>query len=447
MRITNKLMTLPIDEDFFLIWNQSYGVPILVSRRLYERISLLKKREIQAKNKSVVPFSSIFIKLLRAKILIDDEEEIQLSDRIKDLRARLVQANTFSLTFIPSYICNFDCEYCLVKEKRKIDVSVITPRLIDRIPHAIEWLKKLSPVSSPLKNVHVKLLGGEPTYGLNWKLSLHLLHVLGEKEGIMKRCTLITNGSFLTREKIQQFLSFGGSDIQLTFDSRVRSRQFFYKRKDVDLILNIAEKCVDGGISTTIIALVDRNSIRNRKLEIFLDRAKERDLARKIIVKPQRVLSIEKYDPTRHEQCKYQDFLDYELFKQWGVIELIKEKIPESYRENNNKIELQSFPCLPAQLASLCVFPNGDLTLCGKLYASNNPPLIGCLRSEPFINEEEVLHWFRPLDSFAECIKCDFALFCGGKCILNSEKPCLMRKEATKVYLKHLARNSRFSHG
>ena len=432
LKVTDHLVEIPVDKEHILIFNKNYGHPLILPDCM---LNMLKNMENQIFELNMNG-SLIFKKFIDAKILVN--RNITLEESIMKYVDNMRGKEDFLLTFVPSYRCNFKCEYCLVDQKSRQCKDIISRNLIKKIPSAIDEVMHISPIN-PFKSVNVKILGGEPTLEMNWSRVILLLELLNKKFELRNH-RLITNGTLLSQDKTQEFMSLGGNEIQLSFDVRggTKSMNTPQNRENVEDMMKLATMCVDEGALVTLDLKVDSETLVNPNLSKLCEYIRDQELDSYLSIYISRIINIDEYDPTLSCDCipdsAYYDIRKFDLYY---ITEFIQRELPLSTKLNL-ELQTQIFPCKPANLSSLLVYPNGDLTLCGKLYASLNPPIIGSLKSNPIFFKNKLKEQIHFVSSFNECSKCGISLLCGGKCILAKNFECSSAAKDKQIYIIRL---------
>lgn len=439
LKVTDNLVGISVDTRKKLAFNKNYGQPLIVPNHLFWALDKIRNQTIKLNSKK----DPVLKKLLKAKILVkkDITYEENIAIRINKMKGKA----DFELIFVPSYYCNLFCDYCLVSPKRVQCKYLIPTKLIEKIPRTITQLMQISPVG-PFKYVWAKILGGEPTLDVNWKRSISLLKLL-DRNFESKSHRLITNGLLLSKEKIQQFISLGGTTVQLTFDARRNASKIMVSRQnrnEPEYLVELIQRCIHEGASPLVILKINENTRQNANLFKFFRNIKDQGLDGSFELGVSMMLDPSTYDPLQNENQEEEiygplSYLYLKRLKLWRIAKSIQNELPLSTRLYPLTLNSKVFPCKPASLSSMLVYPNGDLTLCGKLYASLNPPLIGSLRSDPAFSKEELKEQIYPISSLRECAECDISLFCGGKCIFKKDNQCYLR-EARLFEMKFIAR-------
>jgi len=128
------------------------------------------------------------------------------------------QKKSGGVVFLPTFMCNLDCEYCYQKDVKKPKRKTISS---EEIAVFLEYLKK--------KDVkHVTLFGGEPLLRANLKRLLPVLNYIKEND---VKCSAVTNGT-----EIDIYQKYLGADcisaIQITLDGDETHHNALRKRKN-----------------------------------------------------------------------------------------------------------------------------------------------------------------------------------------------------------------------
>lgn len=150
--------------------------------------------------------------LTRAGVIIEDcmnEDNIFTynRDNIK------YSSEVFSTTVFLTWACNLRCVYCF--QERNGNVQHMDKDMADRY---LKFVKD-STVNKGCKNVAVTLFGGEPL--LNIEVGYYILEELQNfcKENELGfEGSIISNGTLLTEEIVQNLVKYGCNSIQITLD-------------------------------------------------------------------------------------------------------------------------------------------------------------------------------------------------------------------------------------
>jgi len=141
------------------------------------------------------------------------EEIKNVQDRIDYLSRALEQQRIISLYVEPAAFCNFACKNCNFHASRntKKQVGIMSKSTFDRLHFQLQNLTHLP------DTIHL-YLHGEPL--LNPKIG----HMAGELRGLCKKLRLVTNGMFLSPERLSVLLGEGVRSITVSLDTISRDK-------------------------------------------------------------------------------------------------------------------------------------------------------------------------------------------------------------------------------
>lgn len=182
---------------------------------------------------------------------------------------------TLSLSIIPTYNCNFSCEYCFVKK----DNSIMQEHIIEDILKFIE--KKFKEGVSKLL---VTWIGGEPliAFEIIKKISNEIIK-LSSKYNCVFKAYLITNGSLLSQEIVNQFSSLNINGLQITIDGDEEvhniNREMIIGNSYKSILKNL-EKINFSGINLSVRMNLDKNNVNH--LNKLIKEIKDKNIFKKI---------------------------------------------------------------------------------------------------------------------------------------------------------------------
>lgn len=202
--------------------------------------------------------NNAFLKELKLNgFLIDKDEQSSILDQ------RLSQSknpsDTLSLTLVPTLNCNLNCIYCF-QENNKSEEYKLFP---DDLTSFIELFD--------ISNLHINWFGGEPTLKYNQIMDLtNTITKYAKQNNINFTFSIVTNGLLLDEDMIDDFISVGITNIQLTLDGL---RETHNKRKNVDTskydnfenIMNIIKNSKEQDISISIRINIDKTNYNEVK--------------------------------------------------------------------------------------------------------------------------------------------------------------------------------------
>ncbi len=118
-----------------------------------------------------------------------------------------------SYVIAPTMACNYNCEYCFETKK---DNLICTQSTMENI---LSFLKGELEANKSAEHLHIQWFGGEPLLAFDAIefISKKLIALCKEKS-IKYTATVITNGFFLNREKINKLHAFNVKNLQITLD-------------------------------------------------------------------------------------------------------------------------------------------------------------------------------------------------------------------------------------
>jgi len=149
----------------------------------------------------------------KSKIIIEDNYD---EDRvIKYHFDKTKYANgVLTATVLLTWKCNFRCIYCYEGGGEKYTHTMT----IETADSVIRFLINIANWNN-ISNIHIVLFGGEPL--LNIEMGFHILEMLkkycDETEKKLS-CSMVSNGSLLTRYIIEKLIAYRCSFIQITLD-------------------------------------------------------------------------------------------------------------------------------------------------------------------------------------------------------------------------------------
>jgi uncharacterized protein len=149
---------------------------------------------------------ALYLQLLRAKILVEPQEEATALNvlKLKRLRGNFTETH-LDLTIVPTLACNFNCPYCYESHRRPVLMNAATEAKL------IEFIRRFKAARS----LFVTWYGGEPL------LCLETLVRLTEQIQALPlrfQAQMITNGYLLSDAVIAQLDALKIKNLQLTLD-------------------------------------------------------------------------------------------------------------------------------------------------------------------------------------------------------------------------------------
>ena len=127
LKVTKHLVAIPVNAGHFLVFNKNYGQPLLLPNNLFNVLQDMMNKTFELS----INESLLFKKFIDAKIVVN--QDIALKENIIKCVDNMRGKENFLLTFVPSYHCNFKCDYCLVNQKSQHCKDIISKNLIEKI--------------------------------------------------------------------------------------------------------------------------------------------------------------------------------------------------------------------------------------------------------------------------------------------------------------------------
>lgn len=428
--ISNYSDLIEINENISLLYNYKIYNLLRVKTSFAKKIVERKGQYLE------MPDHININKLINAKVLLyENDNKFDYKNiyyqNIKKLKGSL----PLSIRFVASYDCNEYCEYCLIKDIRSKKTGYFSISNLSYLDKLMEMVNVLSPVA-PFKETNVTLIGGEPTLQKNWSINKSFLDFINANY-YGNNHTLITNGVNLTTELLAEFKDRLGKEVYLSYNISGESYKNSEPTQRTDLVVfkklcfNILEMgldiIIDLKISPATIKSLDSTFIKVLTKLVQYDGIK-------ILCSP--IVDMNEYNPLQSGKC---DKFDLIVMKQKGLINIylylksiFKEKMIWPTID-----EKMVYRCNTTNLSSLCFYPDGKVTTCGRLYAvsSSNVPIIADLKKKEVYKNVMNSSIYTVMDD-EECTNCKYIYICGGKCYFSRDKKCKDEKSGIDILKK-----------
>lgn len=148
--------------------------------------------------------------LLKGSFLVDDETDELATLKVDMLKDRF-RTDMLALTIAPTMDCNFRCDYCYEEHLRVTMSRTVQDALLEFV----------SEKARTISNLHVTWFGGEPmlpaAFPVVEEVSRAFQKMSAERE-FGFRAEIVTNGYFLSKEKVELLKSLGIQKVQVTLD-------------------------------------------------------------------------------------------------------------------------------------------------------------------------------------------------------------------------------------
>lgn len=430
LKISQNLKFLDVDEKFSICYNKNAFKPILLPNTFKEDY-LKGIREINNPNENIVKmFINNYIGFF--------DKELSKTDIYYKLKEDFDKLDaTLNVRFIPSYNCDKNCSYCLIQYIRNKMKESFNLNYLDNLKNLLTKYQENS--NQKLKNVSVTIIGGEPTLEKNWNITKSFLGEIN-KYFDRKEHVLVTNGYGVNNVLLEEFKNLGGKSVYLSYDLRgnVIDDSAPLSKLDFKKFKELCNLIVNNSVSLTLDFKCNEFSELNLNLKEFLDDLINIDSSINIVVS--KIVSWEEYDVLENPQCQRYELVD---LKEENILPIYYDFM-EAYPFNFSyprQFEIMVYRCSTSSMKSLVVFPNGKVSLCGKLYSSNpdNIPYIYDFKSNEFDGLLAKSYCMSVFDD-EECKECDYHLICGGKCPFKKGK-CDKEKINVELLLDIYKRN------
>ena len=355
-----------------------------------ENIKFLKMEEISENNE-------ITVNLNKLGFLIDnyvDEKRI-----LKYQFDKLKYGNSvLNVTILTTYDCNFSCVYCVeegVKKRIYLDDKT-TAKLIN-------WIKDKIKEKNP-KLVNLTFYGGEPL--LNTKPIKFIskeIKQYAEKSRIKFRFGIITNGSLLKSELVDELLPLGLKGIKITIDGikeiHDKKRPFKSGKGSFDIIMRNIINSIEK-VPIYLETNVDKETIDKIPLLLdYLEKINLKDKLAELEVKPI-------MEQIKTKSCQHFDI--------WPKIFNILKEIRRKGFKTRQGLRMEFCKMINSE-SDVFIDPLGDIYKCpavvgkkefkvGNIYEGFNYEYIKIMTE----------------DIWKKCYPCPYLPICGGGCRYNA---------------------------
>ena len=330
--------------------------------------------------------------------------EFELAQRV-NRKLRNQEKDGLALTIVPSEACNFSCGYCY----NGTGHSKGNTRLA-----ALNALSYAQSNLHPTESLHVTWYGGEPTMFMKEirEFSKKFL-ALCDDFGSEYSADILTNGSLLTSEYVEQFVDAKIQHVQISVDWPLETSQRKWGRRDSrDALLEIVKNAslLSKKVSTTI-----RVNAMPQFLSTFSDFLEiVRPLRGSAAIYLHRVheSNIFEMNDVRSADFRYKSiprfYEDYLVAK--------RELRAAGFNQDFYPRSFESSICIAQTDRDLIFTPDGVAKKCvkeisgdGVSLALNRTPLLGTTRIDFYRHGEVAAN--------SECAQCSFLPICHGGCV------------------------------
>ncbi len=244
------------NQGEYLLFNTRTQALIKINQELKEALDKLSRFRRQVLDHNLEEK----LRLLKENGMIVEnrnEDEVKLRDFFRQLKYES-DILPFEVTILTTYACNFRCVYCF-EESVKDDIY-LDQETNDLI---IKWLIKYAE-ERKFKKIFLVYYGGEPLLNIRpiYDISWHIRE-WAEKRGVEFDFAIITNGSLLSPDLIDKFLTVGLKEVRVTIDgdrqAHNKKRPFADGRPTFDLIINNIKSIIDK-VNVGVVGNFDRDN-------------------------------------------------------------------------------------------------------------------------------------------------------------------------------------------
>lgn len=340
-------------------------------------------------------------------IVADNFNELDALEYI--YRKRYFDSSNLNLILVPSLACNFNCPYCFEKGHENFKYN----------EKYVKILKSYSDENfRGLNNVHISLFGGEPLLYQKALFSyLEYLYELKEKMNYNLDTSIVTNGSLITEEVIENLIKYNCRYLQITLDgdeiSHNQTRAFKDGRNSFDILIKNIQMIADKTMNLDEFKLTVRfnlNNIGPDRIEKALSHI-EFKYRKKINLLFRAVFNTKTYEESNdNKNSDLEKFYDIGSSMGYKIL-----KSEQHYASCEACGDENTFYVMPDLTVWKCINDLSYKKACiGKI--DENGQLI--LDSQNIINWHNASSWYKE----EKCTKCTLLPDCLGGCILHKSK-------------------------
>lgn len=345
--------------------------------------------------------------------------------------------NNMSITLLPTYNCNFRCEYCFEKNLQKNGVEWLGKQMSLELVDAIfEALHKCS--ENGLRVDSVYLFGGEPLL----KNNMPIIDRICAKATELKVPIICISNGYTLNEYVEIVNKYNWKYIQITVDGigeeHDKRRFLVGGQPTYDVIIKNVDEALKKGARIVMRSNINKKNIAGIKK--LIDFYKDKGWLEMPNFRYYFKSTMQCYDEIADS------YSDVELMKElsaiYGEDNVSKFQFNSVYQglanrirnmlENNTFAPLRSGYC-GANMGMYTIDPFGDIYPCWDVL-SDKSEIIGTVdaQNKNFIFNENNERWKgRTVDKLEECQKCPYMLFCGGGCAAQAK---VFHNDMNKVF-------------
>ena len=432
MRISGYNMVLPLRKsDDYLIIQGAKGSFDIVDSTIADFLqgkTTLEDSDITGEN----------LAILKQRGYITDETEEEEFNFIRKLSQAINERGKkyINVTIMPTYNCNFRCEYCFERNLQKNGKEWLSAKMTPAIADAIfVQLAKYREEGCKLEGIY--LFGGEPLLRSNKDIVSYICEKARQME---LPISCISNGYDLDAY-VDLICEYGFRYVQITVDGigeEHNKRRFLVGGQGTfDRIMENVNLALDKGVNIVLRSNVNRKNIREipRLIEYYREKGwLENEHFKYYFKSTMRCYDELKdaYSDTELMEELSQYYSEHtDRFQFNSIYHGIAEKIGYMLK-NNSFAPMRSGYC-GANMGMYTVDPFGDIYPCWDVL-SDKDECIGTVDTETgtFVMNENHDRWkCRTVDTLEECRNCPYMMFCGGGCAAQAK---VMHNDIRRVY-------------
>ncbi|MEW6027565.1 MAG: radical SAM protein [Planctomycetota bacterium] len=339
-------------------------------------------------------------------IIVDDriDEDQALEGWFEEIKFR---ARPLHATVLTTFKCNFACAYCFEQGVR--DERTMSDQTADEV---IEFLKRKA-IEKNSQKVRLMFYGGEPL--MNPKAIIRIATALKQwaaERGIKFSFGMITNGSLVKKDIIEQLAKLGLTSIRITLDgdkeTHDKRRPFADGRGSFEnIVANVFP--VSDIVKLELGANFDQDNLAglHRLLDYLEQKNLNKRIARVLFAPVVSRLGGDLKESRRGAQVGCTK-LSGELAEQG--IKLEKELIQRGYNTPSS-VQVNACP-MTMDDSMLVIDPMGGIYKC-EAFAGREQFRVGNVREPRFNSRYDE---FLALKPWKECLDCPYVPMCGGGC-------------------------------
>ncbi len=354
-------------------------------------------------------FKSFIDKMLIEGFVIDDS--VSEEDLVMQKYAALKRSQDYTMMILPTYECNVRCWYCIQKHAN----MWLSDEDVDKIKRRIKTVLK----NEDIENFQISWFGGEPLLAYNRIIEISEWAIgLCDKLNKKFYANITTNGTLLTKERIEKLRQLGVVHYQITIDGDKLTHD------------EIKVLGMNSAFDTSVANIAE--IAKHTPCILRFNYTKEN-------LKPDLIIS-DMRSRLPEEIRKNIKFLIYKVWQENGETVDLREvhRLANMAAEAGFQPSFESVGmCYSDQKYFDCVFPNGRIGKCDNA-DPNSTHVCGVVGDNGEIIWEKknlsLLDVFDPEAKATECLECQYLPICWGPCPMKREPMLQKYGEVRCVY-------------